>query len=204
MTASPLLLPDAASHAPAAFCLADAHSISVAIEHGDGLSILVAEDVGPRAENLAEVFTAGVRFGIPLGVMAARLDDVVSNWQIPSVMATLLHVSEHSFTLLHRGGPTPILVHESRLLTRVMTELPGPPLGPHDVPGAAVATDQHRASAGDVPGRHDAERRGRGDQGTGDVGRSHVGRRALRAHARWRGTDRGGVRPGRASPGSSG
>lgn len=150
MTASPLLLPDAASHAPAAFCLANPVSVAVAIEHGDGVSILVAEDVGPRAENLAEVFTAGVRFGIPLGVMAARLDDVVSNWQIPSVMATLLHVSEQSFTLLHRGGPTPILVHESRLLTRVMTELPGPPLGPHDVPGAAVATDQHRASAGDV------------------------------------------------------
>lgn len=150
MTASPLLLPDATSHAPAAFCLADARSVAVVVEHGDGLSILVAEDVGSRSENLAEVFTAGVRFGIPLGVMAARLDEVVKNWQIPPVMATLLRVSEHSFTLLHRGGPTPMLVHDTRLLTRVVTDLPGPPLGPHGASDAAVSTDHHRASPGDL------------------------------------------------------
>lgn len=150
MTVSPLLLPDAASHTPAAFCLANPVSVAVAVEHVGGVSILVAEDVGPRADDLAEVFTAGVRFGIPLGAIARRLDDAVRGWDIPPVMATLLTVSEHSFTLLHRGGPMPLLVSESRVLTRVVTELPGPPLGPHGATAPAVWSDDHSAAATDV------------------------------------------------------
>jgi hypothetical protein len=150
MTTSPLLLPDAASHAPAAYCLADDRSVSVAVSHGDEVSVLVAEDVGPTADDLAAVFTAGVHVGLPLGAIARRLDDTVRGWDIPPVMATLVRVTDQAFTLLHRGGPMPLLVSESRVLTRVVTELPGPPLGPHAVSTPAVWSDDHTAAPGDV------------------------------------------------------
>ena len=68
-------------------------------------------EVVENAEGYGQAL-AGVRFGLPLGAIARRLDDAVRGWDIPPVMGTLLNVSEDSFTLLHRGGPMPLLVSE--------------------------------------------------------------------------------------------
>lgn len=150
MTTGTVLLSGDASHAQAAYCLADDHSVAVAVAHGGAVSILVAEDVGEQADALAAVFTAAVKLDVPLGAIARRLDDAVRGWDIPPVMATLVRVCDHSFSLLHRGGPLPLLVGESRALRRVVTELPGPPLGPHHVSECAVWSDEHTATPGDV------------------------------------------------------
>lgn len=150
MTTSTVLLSDDAAHTPAAYCLADDHSVAVAVARAGAVSVLVAEDVGTQADALASVFTAAVQLDVPLGAIARRLDDAVRDWDIPPVMATLVRVRDHAFSLLHRGGPLPLLVSETRTLRRVATELPGPPLGPHHVSECAVWADEHSATPGDV------------------------------------------------------
>jgi hypothetical protein len=78
------------------------------------------------------------------------LDEAIGNWGGPGVMATLVDAHAHGFTVLHRGGPTPIVVGQQGSLTRIVAGTPGPPLGPHDALTTLRYGEIHAAQAGDV------------------------------------------------------
>jgi hypothetical protein len=78
------------------------------------------------------------------------MDEAVIEAQLHGVMATLVEAHPHGFTVLHRGGPTPIVVGAGGSLTRIVAATPGPPLGPHE-PAVTIGTGEvHSASSGDV------------------------------------------------------
>ncbi len=139
MTSAALVLPDATSRAPAVHCLAGDASVASAVVHGDDALILVAEDAGEHSDELHELFSSLATRGTPLGAIAVLLDEAVSGWGCSSVMATLVDAQARGFTVLHRGGPTPIVLGSQGSLTRIVAATPGPPLGPHD----AVTTLRH-------------------------------------------------------------
>jgi hypothetical protein len=129
-------------------CQADDTAVATAVLSGDSLRLLVAADVGRYALMVAHTFRRGVSQGAPLGVLADILDDAVTRVSMPSVCATLVDVTSEGFTVLHRGGPSPVVVRSDGALTRVVAAVPGAPLGPHESttsngPGEFVqATDQ--------------------------------------------------------------
>ena len=150
MTTAALVLPDATSRAPAVHCLAGDASVATAVVLGDAARILVAEDAGDRSDELADVFATIAMRGTPLGAIAALLDDVVSGWGGTGAMATLVDARADDFTVLHRGGPTPIVLSPTGSLTRIVAATPGPPIGPHDAVATIRHGEQHTFQADDV------------------------------------------------------
>ena len=150
MTSAALVLPDPSSAAPAVHCLAGDASVAAAVMRGDDAMILVAEDAGSHSGELADLFRSLAGRGTPLGALAVLLDEAIASWGGPGVMATLVDAHAHGFTVLHRGGPTPIVVGEHGSLTRIVAATPGPPLGPHDALTTLRYGEIHTAKAGDV------------------------------------------------------
>jgi hypothetical protein len=150
MTTAALVLPDSTSRAPAVHCLAGDASVATAVVRGDDALILVAEDAGEHSDELSDLFRTLAGRGTPLGATAALLDDAVTEWGGSGVMATLVDAHAHGFTVLHRGGPTPIMVGARGTLTRIVTATPGPPLGPHDTVTTLRYGEIHAAQADDV------------------------------------------------------
>jgi hypothetical protein len=150
MTSAALVLPPPTSAAPAVHCLAGDASVATAIACGDVATVLVAEDAGAASDELAAIFEELAECGTPLEVTSRRLDEAIAEARLHGVMATLVEAHAHGFTVLHRGGPTPIVVGAGGTLTRIVAETPGPPLGPHD-PAVTIGTGEvHSASSGDV------------------------------------------------------
>ena len=110
MTSAALVLPDSSSGAPAVHCLAGDAAVAAAVVRGDDAMVLVAEDAGTHSDELADLFRSLAGRGTPLGALAALLDEAISSWGGSGVMATLVDAHAHGFTVLHRGGPTPIVV----------------------------------------------------------------------------------------------
>lgn len=150
MSSAALVLPDSSSAAPAVHCLAGDASVATAVVRGDDAMILVAEDAGEHSDELADLFCALAGRGTPLGALAALLDDAISGWGCPGVMATLVDATAEGFTVLHRGGPTPIVVSAQGSLTRIVAATPGPPLGPHDTLTTLRYGQTHTAQHDDV------------------------------------------------------
>ncbi|MCZ3387430.1 MAG: serine/threonine-protein phosphatase [Actinomycetia bacterium] len=150
MTTAALVLPDSSSAAPAVHCLAGDASVAAAVVRGDDAMVLVAEDAGAHSGELADLFRALAGRGTPLGALAALLDEAITSWGGSGVMATLVDAHAHGFTVLHRGGPTPIVVGAQGSLTRIVAATPGPPLGPHDTITTLRRGEIHSAQPGDV------------------------------------------------------
>lgn len=150
MTSAALVLPDATSRAPAVHCLAGDASVATAVVLGDAALILVAEDAGEHSDELADLFSAIATRGTPLGAIAALLDEAITGWGGSGVMATLVDACADGFTVLHRGGPTPIVMSPQGSLTRIVAATPGPPLGPHDAVTTLRHGEQHSVQPDDV------------------------------------------------------
>lgn len=150
MTSAALVLPDSSSLAPSVCCLAGDASVAAAVVCGDAASILVAEGAGAASDDLAQLFSDFARRGTPLGAMSVLLDEAISGWGVSGVMATLVEADSDGFTVLHRGGPTPIVVSAQSTLTRIVAATPGPPLGRHDAVVTLRAGETHEAVHGDV------------------------------------------------------
>jgi hypothetical protein len=150
MTSAALVLPDSSSAAPAVHCLAGDASVAAAVVRGDDAMVLVAEDAGAHSDELAELFRSLAGRGTPLGALAALLDEAIGDWGGSGVMATLVDAHAHGFTVLHRGGPTPIVVGAQGSLTRIVAATPGPPLGPHDTITTLRYGEIHAAQHDDV------------------------------------------------------
>jgi len=149
MSTAALLLPDSSSLAPSVHCLAGEASVATAVMCGDVAVILVAEGAGKSSEDLAQLFEDFARRGMPLGAMSVLLDEAIAGWGVSGVMATLVEATSDGFKVLHRGGPTPIVVSAQGTLTRVVAGTPGPPLGLHGV--ITLHTGEvHEASHADV------------------------------------------------------
>jgi hypothetical protein len=150
MTSAALVLPPAASAAPSVHCLAGDASVATAIAYGDVATVLVAEDAGAASDELAAIVEELAGSGAPLAVTSRRLDAAVAEARLEGVMATLVEAHAHGFTVLHRGGPTPIVVGAGGSLTRIVAGMPGPPLGRHG-PAVTIGTGEvHAAASGDV------------------------------------------------------
>jgi Stage II sporulation protein E (SpoIIE) len=117
---------------PVARCEADQASVATAVAGPDSLRLLVAADVGRYSLMIAHTFRRAVGEGASLGRIADRLDEAVTRVSMDSICATLVDVTPDGFTVLHRGGPTPVVVRADGSLTRVVPALPGAPLGPHE------------------------------------------------------------------------
>ena len=151
MTSAALVLADShGSLAPPVHCLSGDESVATAVLCGDAVVILVAEGAGEASAQLASMFEDFARRGTPLGAISVLLDEAISAWGITGVMATLVEAYAHGFTVLHRGGPTPIIVGEKGTLTRVVAGTPGPPLGRHDAVVTLSTGEIHEAVHGDV------------------------------------------------------
>lgn len=116
---------------PVAHCQADDASVATAVVSHGSLRLLVAADVGRYSLMIAHTFRRAVGEGASLGAIADRLDEAVTRVSMDSVCATLVDVSDEGFCVLHRGGPTPVVVRADGTLTRVVAALPGAPFGPH-------------------------------------------------------------------------
>jgi hypothetical protein len=150
MSTAALVLPDSSSLAPSVHCLAGEASVATAVMCGDVAVILVAEGAGKSSEDLAQLFEDFARRGMPLGAMSVLLDEAISGWGLSGVMATLVEATSDGFTVLHRGGPTPIVVSATGTLTRVVAGTPGPPLGLHDAVVNLHTGEMHEAGHADV------------------------------------------------------
>ena len=150
MTTAALVLADSSSLAPPVHCLAGDASVATAAVCGDAAAILVAEGAGEASEDLAQLFEDFARRGTPLGAMSVLLDEAVSGWGLTGVMATLVEATSDGFTVLHRGGPTPIVVSSRGTLTRVVAGTPGPPLGLHNAVVTLRTGEVHECAHGDV------------------------------------------------------
>lgn len=150
MTTAALVLPNSSSAAPAVHCLAGDASVAAAVVRGDDAMVLVAEDAGSHSVELADLFRTLAGRGTPLGALAALLDEAITSWGGSGAMATLVDAHAHGFTVLHRGGPTPIVVSAEGSLTRIVAATPGPPLGPHDTITTLRYGEIHSAQPGDV------------------------------------------------------
>jgi 3-oxoacyl-(acyl-carrier-protein) synthase len=150
MTSAALVLADSASLAPPVHCLCGDESAATAVACDDAVVILVAEGAGAASGELSELFEDFARRGMPLGAITLLLDEAVTDRGISGVMATLVEAHAHGFTVLHRGGPTPIVVSAQGTLTRIVAATPGPPLGRHNAVATLRAGEVHEAAAGDV------------------------------------------------------
>ncbi|MFL6070938.1 MAG: SpoIIE family protein phosphatase [Actinomycetes bacterium] len=150
MTSAALVLADSASLAPPVHCLCGDESAATAVVCDDAVVILVAEGAGEASGRLANLFEDFARRGTPLGAISVLLDEAVTDWGISGVMATLVEAHAHGFTVLHRGGPTPIVVSAQGTLTRVVAATPGPPLGMHNAVATLRTGETHEAAHGDV------------------------------------------------------
>jgi hypothetical protein len=112
-------------------CEADDAAVAIGVVVRDSLRLLVAADVSRYSLMVAHTFRRAVNDGAPLGVIADILDDAVTRVSMPAVCATLVDISPEGFTVLHRGGPSPVVVRADGALTRVVPSVPGAPLGPH-------------------------------------------------------------------------
>ncbi|HVQ19274.1 MAG TPA: SpoIIE family protein phosphatase [Actinomycetes bacterium] len=133
-----------------AYCEAAAGSIAIAIPTRDSLRCLVAADVGRYSLMISHTFRRAVNERVPLTVIAEMLDAAVSGVSMPSVCATIVDVNTEGFTVLHRGGPSPLIVRADGTLTRVVPTLPGPPLGPHESRSVTGSGEFEPAASGDV------------------------------------------------------
>ena len=150
MTSAALFLADSSSLAPSVHCLAGDASVATAVVSDDVASILVAEGCGAASDDLAELFCDFARRGTPLGAMSVLLDEAVAGWGYSGVMATLVEANSDGFTVLHRGGPTPIVVSARGTLTRIVASTPGPPLGLRDAVVTLRSGETHETDHGDV------------------------------------------------------
>jgi hypothetical protein len=150
MTSAAIVLADSGSLAHPVHCLCGDESVATAVPCGDAVVILVAEGAGEASGRLAELFDDFARRGMPLGAISVLLDEAVADWGISGVMATLVEARAHEFTVLHRGGPTPIVVGAQGTLTRVVAATPGPPLGKHNAVATLRTGDVHESLHGDV------------------------------------------------------
>jgi len=150
MTAAALVLADTGSPAPPVHCLCGDESVATAVRCGDAVVVLVAEGAGEASGRLAELFDDFARRGTPIGAIGMLLDEAVCSLGLTGVMATLVEADAHGFTVLHRGGPTPIVVGRQGGLTRIVATTPGPPLGKHCAVATIRAGEQHAAEHGDV------------------------------------------------------
>ena len=149
-TAALVLADSSGSLAPSVHCLSGDESVATAVLCGDAAVILVAEGAGTASAQLASLFEDFARRGTPLGAISVLLDEAISGWGITGVMATLVEAHAHGFTVLHRGGPTPIVVRPDGTLSRVVAGTPGPPLGMHDVVITLRSGDELETTHGDV------------------------------------------------------
>ena len=143
------LAPSQSPHAVAR-CQADDTAVSVAVAMPDSLRLLVAADVGRHAMLVSHTFRRAVSQGASLGVIADLLDDAVTRVAMPSVCATLVDITAAGFAVLHRGGPTPVVVRADGALARVIPAVPGAPLGPHESTSSNGPGELVPASAGDI------------------------------------------------------
>ncbi|HUW16093.1 MAG TPA: hypothetical protein VMW94_03360 [Actinomycetes bacterium] len=107
--------------------------IAASSRSDDAIRVLVAapsaqSDYATR-EAIIATFGRQSRRGAPLTVIAAALDDVVTQLGAKSVCATLLEADGHGFTVLHRGNPAPLLVGGDGEARALQPRVPGPPLG---------------------------------------------------------------------------
>lgn len=150
MTTAALVLADASSLAPSVHCLAGDASVAAAVVSGDVASILVAEGAGAASDELNQLFCDFARRGTPLGAMSVLLDEAIAGWGLSGVMATLVEADSDGFTVLHRGGPTPIVVSARGTLTRIVAGTPGPPLGLHEAVVSLRTGETYETNHGDV------------------------------------------------------
>lgn len=124
--------------------------VAAVVRHQQTLRLLVAADVGRAAEMLTQCFSTTARGGATLDLIASALDDEVTSLAIPGVCATLVEAGPDGFSVLHRGGPAPVLVGTDSSLKRVVPVVPGPPLGPHQSVLAARQAEFVTALSDDV------------------------------------------------------
>jgi len=150
MTAAALVLADTGSLAPPVHCLSGDESVATAVRCGDAVVVMVAEGAGSSSGRLAELFDDFARRGMPIAAIGMLLDEAVCTWGVSGVMATLVEADAHGFTVVHRGGPTPIVVGRRGDLTRIVATTPGPPQGKHCAVATLRAGEGHEADHGDV------------------------------------------------------
>ncbi|MEO8330190.1 MAG: SpoIIE family protein phosphatase [Candidatus Nanopelagicales bacterium] len=135
---------------PTAHCQAGIDSIAVSARTQGSLRLLVAADVERYGLMVSHTFRRAVNAGRSLPLIAEELDEAISRVSMPSLCATLVDISPSGFTVLHRGGPAPIVVRGDGALTRVVATVPGPPLGPHQSVTSDSRGEFVPASAADV------------------------------------------------------
>ncbi len=117
---------------PASHCLAAVDGVAVAARSHDSVRLLVAADVEQYGLMVSHTFRRAVKSGLQLAAIAEQLDEAITRVSMPSVCAILVEVTASGFTVLHRGGPAPLVIRSDGALTRVVPAMPGPPLGPHE------------------------------------------------------------------------
>jgi len=150
MSTAALVIADSGSPIPPVHCLCGEQSVATAVRCGDAVVVLVAEGAGSASGQLAELFEDFARRGTPLGAIGVLLDEAVCGWGLDGVMATLVEADTHGFSVVHRGGPTPIVVGRQGGLTRIVATTPGPPLGKHCAVATIRVGESHEADHGDV------------------------------------------------------
>lgn len=109
-------------------CQAGDGGVAVAVATATGQRLLVAAEAGRFALMLAHAFRRAAATPVSLTLVADLLDDTLRRVGQASVCATLVDITPGRISVLHRGGPAPIVIHSDRSLTRVQAHLPGPPL----------------------------------------------------------------------------
>jgi len=133
-----------------AHCHADDAAVAVAVTIRDSMRLLVAADSGRYSLMLAHTFRRAVTDGASLGTIAETLDDAVARVAMSSICATIVDVTPEGFAVLHRGGPSPVVVRADGALTRVVPAVPGAPLGPHASTMSSGPGELVRAGADDA------------------------------------------------------
>jgi len=138
------------SNPPAALCEAAEGGVATSAATRDSLRLLVAADAGRYGLMIAHTFRRAVTAGATLSVVAELLDEAVTRVSMSNVCATLVDVGPGGFEVLHRGGPSPVVVHADGTLTRVVPSMPGPPLGPRASLSGGAGGEIIPAGIGDV------------------------------------------------------
>lgn len=135
---------------PSARCYVGDGGVSVSVGSPGGLRLLVAADAGRYSLMLARTFRQVASSAVPLLSVAEALDETLMRVGQHSVCATLVDVGHDGLTVLHRGGPTPIVIHRDRTLTRILASLPGPPLAPADRSSTVGRPESIQSATGDL------------------------------------------------------
>ncbi len=135
---------------PAARCEVGDGGVAVSVGSPGGLRLLVAADVGRYCLMLAHAFRSAAASTAPLPILAEILDDTLQRVGQRSVCATLVDLTPDGLTVLHRGGPSPVVIHHDRTLTRVPASMPGPPLAAADGASAVGLPESVLTATGDV------------------------------------------------------